>query len=57
MEFNKWKEAAIEGVLEKQIFKSSYGKCSMKRSSYKFRKIHSKNLFQIEVEGLSLELC
>ena len=31
MEFNEWKEAAIEGVLEKQIFKSSYGKCSIKK--------------------------
>ena len=31
MEFNECKEAAIEGVLEKQIFKSSYQKCSIKK--------------------------
>ena len=31
MEFNEWKEAAIEGVLEKQIFKSSYRKYSIKK--------------------------
>ena len=31
MEFNEWKEAAIEVVLEKQIFKSSYRNCSIKK--------------------------
>ena len=31
MEFNEWKEAAIEVVLEKQIFKSSYWNCSVKK--------------------------
>ena len=31
MEFNEWKEAAIEVALERQIFKSSYRKCSIKK--------------------------